>query len=292
MARISVDLTTLSGWDNLEAGDHNITVKAKAQGYVDSDASSAVVVTKEASGGYDFANDTWDVIFSQIKAGTDHYNLGDTKTDTINFGSTSYQCTWKIVDDTVGRYVTQSGQSHKVIEMQELVGLSDGSGVAWNGSGPMATLTSFANSDLFYNLNNTIYNFLSADLKAQLETTTVYSSNGSASASTSTNVGATGKLFVPCVTELYGNTTYGYANGTEGLPQYTYYAQQGVSTSNYDDLIKYNIEDDTSAGWYWTRSPYGQLGPVGSACTVRNGGSLGSVDVGDDFHRVAPCFAI
>lgn len=44
--RISVDLTTLAGWANLSAGAHNITVVAKADGYRDSEPSTAVSVTK------------------------------------------------------------------------------------------------------------------------------------------------------------------------------------------------------------------------------------------------------
>lgn len=45
-----IDLSTLSGWANLSSGQHSITVKAKASGYVDSAASNAVNVEKVASG--------------------------------------------------------------------------------------------------------------------------------------------------------------------------------------------------------------------------------------------------
>lgn len=47
--RLSVDLTTLSGWANLSAGSHNITIVAKASGFKDSAPSAAVQVTKAAS---------------------------------------------------------------------------------------------------------------------------------------------------------------------------------------------------------------------------------------------------
>lgn len=46
--KVSVDLTTLSGWSSLSAGSHNITVVAKADGYRDSEPSAAVSVTKGA----------------------------------------------------------------------------------------------------------------------------------------------------------------------------------------------------------------------------------------------------
>lgn len=46
--RISIDLTTLSGYEALAAGTYNIAVKAKADGYQDSDLSETVEYTKEA----------------------------------------------------------------------------------------------------------------------------------------------------------------------------------------------------------------------------------------------------
>ena len=42
----SVDLTTLPGWSSLSVGAHNITIVAKAAGYIDSDKSAGVEVTK------------------------------------------------------------------------------------------------------------------------------------------------------------------------------------------------------------------------------------------------------
>lgn len=45
----SVDLTTLSGWSSLADGTHTITIKAKADGYRDSEASAVVEVTKGSS---------------------------------------------------------------------------------------------------------------------------------------------------------------------------------------------------------------------------------------------------
>ena len=46
----TIDLSTLSGWANLANGSHQITIKAKASGYVDSASSNAVSVEKAASG--------------------------------------------------------------------------------------------------------------------------------------------------------------------------------------------------------------------------------------------------
>lgn len=46
----TIDVSTLAGWANLSTGNHQITVKTKASGYVDSAASNAVTVSKAASG--------------------------------------------------------------------------------------------------------------------------------------------------------------------------------------------------------------------------------------------------
>ena len=42
----SVDLATLPGWSSLSSGTHNITIVAKAAGYIDSEKSAGVEVTK------------------------------------------------------------------------------------------------------------------------------------------------------------------------------------------------------------------------------------------------------
>ena len=44
----SVDLTTLPGWSSLADGSYNITIVAKADGYIDSEPSAAVSVEKAA----------------------------------------------------------------------------------------------------------------------------------------------------------------------------------------------------------------------------------------------------
>lgn len=44
--KLSVDLTTLSGWANLADGDHQITIVAKGTGYRDSNPSTPITVTK------------------------------------------------------------------------------------------------------------------------------------------------------------------------------------------------------------------------------------------------------
>ena len=47
-SKLSVDLTTLSGWSNLAPGNYTIKIVAKGTGYRDSEPSAAVSVTKAA----------------------------------------------------------------------------------------------------------------------------------------------------------------------------------------------------------------------------------------------------
>ena len=48
-SQVSIDLTTLSGWGNVADGQHSIQVVAKADGYKDSEKSTAVSFTKGAT---------------------------------------------------------------------------------------------------------------------------------------------------------------------------------------------------------------------------------------------------
>lgn len=46
----TIDVSTLSGWESLASGNHSITIRTKASGYLDSASSNAVTVSKAASG--------------------------------------------------------------------------------------------------------------------------------------------------------------------------------------------------------------------------------------------------
>lgn len=46
--RVSIDLTTLSGWSNVTDGSHSVAIKAKADGYQVSPASAGVTFTKQS----------------------------------------------------------------------------------------------------------------------------------------------------------------------------------------------------------------------------------------------------
>lgn len=49
VSKVFIDLTTLTGWDNVTSGEHTIQVVAKATGYLDSEKSTAVSFTKAST---------------------------------------------------------------------------------------------------------------------------------------------------------------------------------------------------------------------------------------------------
>ncbi len=49
-SQLTVDLSALSGWSNVSSGSHTLTIKAKASGYRDSDASTGVSFVKGGTG--------------------------------------------------------------------------------------------------------------------------------------------------------------------------------------------------------------------------------------------------
>ena len=260
-----------------------------------------LVYEKQESGPVSFATDSWATIATAIKSGNDPYSLGDTKTDTITIGANTYTGTFKIVDNLVGRYTTQSGSSHKVIELQELVhntsGPSQYNGFAWRASYSTGTGYPYSQSDLADNsvntMDTTILAMLPSDLQAVLETTTVKSSPGDANATASNLSSVSSKLFCAAVNEYYEDEdTYGFANNyeTDNKGQFTYYKNLGVTFSNYSGLIKNRIEDNT-ANYYWMRSPYNVTSSNTLECYVYSTGSCGFSDLRNSYCRVAPCFS-
>lgn len=61
-----IDVSTLSGWEDLASGEHSITIKTKANGYVDSENSNAVSVSKPVSGETWLLNETIEGVFSAV----------------------------------------------------------------------------------------------------------------------------------------------------------------------------------------------------------------------------------
>lgn len=81
-SQVSIDLTTLSGWGNVADGQHSIQVVAKADGYKDSEKSTAVSFTKGTA--TDELAGTW--VFNE------QLNTTTLATTYVNFTSNGKTC--------------------------------------------------------------------------------------------------------------------------------------------------------------------------------------------------------
>lgn len=98
---VTIDLSTLGGWSNVAAGQHTLQIKAKAQGYRDSNPSQAVSFTKAASGlslAYEWSGDADGTPWSQSGTATQNASISD------DFAVSAYNSTSQII-------VTASGGS-------------------------------------------------------------------------------------------------------------------------------------------------------------------------------------
>ena len=125
--RKSVDLTTLSGWANLSAGNHTIKIKAKGTGYKDSELSTGVTVSKAAStvtleaGTYKF-NDTLTLTsvdynieftsnsqsFTRILRQYDNRPTPNVNQMLYYKSDNTYKLTYGLVSDTVAAWTDKS----------------------------------------------------------------------------------------------------------------------------------------------------------------------------------------
>lgn len=75
VSKVSIDLTTLTGWDNVTSGEHTIQVVAKASSYLDSEKSTPITFTKAST----TTGETWVLKSSGMVAPS------NTIDETINF---------------------------------------------------------------------------------------------------------------------------------------------------------------------------------------------------------------
>ena len=94
-SKLSVDLTTLSGWSNLSAGSHVIKLVAKGTGYRDSEKSAGVEVTKAAVAYTDCLTFTGETSEFTLAVGTN----GAKEWDGTIYYSTDHN-TWNVWDGT------------------------------------------------------------------------------------------------------------------------------------------------------------------------------------------------
>lgn len=115
LAKQTIDVSTLSGWEGLASGNHQITVKTKASGYKDSAASNAVTVSKAAVGYKLTVSFVGDFAESSGNAGYANIVYADgTTTKYVKAGTYNNVATVSYVNANVGDYVLKdsSGATH------------------------------------------------------------------------------------------------------------------------------------------------------------------------------------
>lgn len=282
MARVTIDVTTLSGWNALSDGPHSITVKAKAQGYRDSLPTTPVTITKQASGPTPRANlaaYSWaelkqlsDMLVAGSITGqelgtTYHINVGDTKNATINSETHPFRLV-----DTLHDVDANGNSLGFTFEQVDL--MAD----YYSMKSSMSDTDNWRNSDLITTINNFT---VETELNNVITPAAKQCCNSVTQSGTYTHAS---KLWIMSETEIANTQNSTYGNTVEGTP-YKYYTDLGYTAAS---RIK---EDD----FYWLRSPYSALPyPRGFNSIFAFVRDRGDVDwiVANSVGRAALCFCI
>ena len=267
----------------------SVTAKLIATPLDDAEATGGSPASKVAGDPESFATDSWATIQMAVRNNnTSLYNVGDTKSVTINGTDYRVRIANKTTGDHCGDNDTEYSQTACgfVVEFQDVITTMKMRDTNTNAGGYPATL-------VYDYLKNTLYGQLPSDLQATIKPTRVISGHGS---NGSTNFTTTDNLYLLSAEEVYGiddgvkhfnDTAYGTSHQLE------YYSNNGVTYStnslsgtNLNKAIKrYN----TSYIWWWFRSA-GSHG-IDNFCTVTDSGTLNSYSARTT-TGVAPAFRI
>ena len=312
----SVDLTTLSGWANLTDGNHTIQIMAKSDGYIDSEKSAGVEVTKSASP-KTLEESTWAEI-AQVSANKSWdamgWQVGDSKTITLNgtvgtLALDNYQCKVYIIGFDHNAEKEGQGISFGMLESVDgkqlcLVDQYYGTNTAevmafsmnttktnaggWKTSkmrkiilGSTDVENGDATPDTITNpAANTLMAALPADLRAVLKPITKYTNNNGNSSAASAVSPTIDYLPIMAEFEVFGVQTNANPNEKTYQAQYDYYKSGST--------IKYKQNDVASSAAWWLRSPKSSSD---NFCGVRVGGTVGYVFASVS-SGVAPVFLV
>ena len=185
-----------------------------------------------------FASDSWETIKQAVQTGnTSNYHVGDTKTvDMGSFGTHTVRIANKS-ECTNGE--TSETACGFVLEFADII-------TKHNMNNKQTNLGGWRDSAMRTYLNSDIYEALPSDLKGIIADTTVVSGHGSTAGEE--NFTTTDKLYLLSGKEVWNSNDYDTAYNT--TRQLDYYANLGVTTSNYSGAIKkYN----GNADWWWLR---------------------------------------
>ena len=200
-----------------------------------------------------FATDSWRTIQTAVRNNnTSVYNVGDTKSVTINGNNYMVRIANKTIGEHCGDNDTEYSQTACgfVVEFADIVEQRAMNSTDTNVGGWPAT-------EMRTYLNGTFYNSLPSDLQAVIKSTRVISGHG---LNDTTNFTTTDKLYLLSSEEVYGtddgqyhffDTAYGTSHQLE------YYSNNGVtySTSSWNgtNLDKAIKQYNSSNTWWWWR---------------------------------------
>lgn len=314
----SIDLTTLPGWSSLSTGTHNITIVAKAAGYIDSEPSAGVEVTKSASP-KTLEESTWAEI-AQVSANKSWdamgWKVGDSKTITLNgtvgtLALDNYQCKVYILGFDHNADKEGQGISFGMLEgadgkqlclvdqyyytrtsevMAFSMNTTETNAGGWKAAKMRKTIlgsTDVENGDATPNTiaspaANTLMAALPADLRAVLKPITKYTDNVGNSSDASAILPTIDYLPLMAEFEVSGVQTKANPNEKTYQAQYEYY-KSGKSKR------KYKQNNVASAGDWLLRSPASSYSV--SFCVVYMDGSV-DIDYANFSDGVAPAFLV
>ena len=267
----------------------SITATLIASPLEDAEATGGSSASKIAGDPESFSTDSWATIQKAVQNNnTSAYNVGDTKSVTINGNNYMVRIANKTIGEHCGDNDTEYSQTACgfVVEFADIVEQRAMNSTSTNvGGWPSTEMRTY--------LNGTFYNSLPSDLQAVIKPTRVISGHGS---NDSTNFTTTDKLYLLSAEEVYGiddggNHFYDTAYGTSH--QLEYYSNNGVtfSTSSWNgtNLDKAIKQYNSSNTWWWLR-PADSISSY-SFATVGNGGRWNDYSA-LTANGVAPAFRI
>ena len=195
-----------------------------------------------------FATDSWSTIIANVKSGNgSEYAIGSTKE--VNLGSTYGTHTLRVANTSTPSECNTQGFSQTacgfVLEFADIITEHAMNDTDTNvGGWPATSMRTFVNND--------IYNAIPSEIKNAIIDTTVVSGHGSTNGEE--NFTSTDKLYLLSTAEVWAQGSSNTINddtATDLTRQLDYYKAQGVTTSNYSEVIKKN---GTSAEWWWLRA--------------------------------------
>ena len=248
------------------------------------DDHTNVGVTGNAGGaggatGVNFETDEWSTVVSALKSGNHPYQVGDTKeVDMGTLGTHKIRIANLTPCDGTLESETACGV---VLEFADIITTHNMNSTDTNvGGWPASEMRTYVNND--------IYNALPAELKNAIIDTVVVSGHGSTSGET--NFTSTDKLYLLSTAEVWAqgtSNTINYDTARDSTRQLDYYADLGVTTSNYSGAKKQYNGSNTywwlrAAGSYHTRIFY----------SVHGNGDWRDPAAATSTRGVAPAFRI